>query len=88
MRFVAFFDFVVDSPNGRLETSLFCKEFHDIEFMELLLTSQVLEYTVLAQYRAMFAIVVEFGENRPIFLKVHNRLPRRMETFRQRCAIE
>lgn len=88
MRFVAFFDFVVDSPNGRFETSLFCKEFHDIEFMELLLTSKVLEYTVSAQYCAMFAIVVEFGENRPVFLKIHNRLLRRMETLGQRRAIE
>lgn len=88
MRFVSLFDFALDSPNCEPEAALFCDEFYDTKFVELLLASQALEYAMLAQHCAMFAIVIEFGENRAIFLKIHNRLSRRAETLFQRRAIE
>lgn len=67
-----FLQFVVDTPNGRTQASLFCKQIYDVESVELFSSLEILKNSMFAKYGTVFPIIVEFLKYCAILQEVFN----------------
>lgn len=88
MGFRPFLDLVVDSPDGRPQSPLLGHQFDDIRILEFPESSEILENPVFTEDRAMFAVVIEFREDRPVLHEIIDCLPSSRETFLEGRTIE